>query len=89
MVMVSIPGRLQPFINNAATISIPANNINSVIQAMCRDYPALSPYLLNKNGQLSGFVNIYVNGVNIRTLDKHITLSDLDQLDIVPALSGG
>ncbi|WP_256623185.1 MoaD family protein [Methanolobus chelungpuianus] len=49
----------------------------------------LERYLIHE-GQLQRFVNVYVNGENIRHLSGLNTeISDADEISILPAISGG
>ena len=46
--------------------------------------------LLDDGGELRRFVNIYVNGEDVRFLDGLTTaLKDGDEVSIVPAVAGG
>ena len=45
---------------------------------------------MDESGQIRGFVNIYVNGEDVRFSDGLETgLKDGDEISIVPAVAGG
>jgi molybdopterin synthase sulfur carrier subunit len=53
-------------------------------------YPGIKERLVDESGQLRRFVNIYVNGDDVRFLDGTQTaLKDGDEVSIVPAVAGG
>lgn len=46
--------------------------------------------ILDENGKLRRFINIYINGKDIRFLNHlKTTLSDNDEISIIPAIGGG
>ncbi|MCH8114687.1 MAG: MoaD/ThiS family protein, partial [Chloroflexi bacterium] len=53
-------------------------------------YPGMRERLLDESGDLRHFVNIYLNGEDVRYLDGlNSTVGDKDELSIVPAVAGG
>ncbi len=53
-------------------------------------YPALKPYLLDDNETLCHFVNLYVNGQDIRSLDGLQTeVKENDVITMILAIAGG
>jgi len=65
-------------------------DIKNMLSRLFVDYPPLKERLLNINGELNKFVNVYVNGEDIRFLNGiDTTLIDTDEVSIVPAMAGG
>jgi molybdopterin synthase sulfur carrier subunit len=61
-----------------------------VIEDLEKHHPGLRERLLDPKGELRRFVNIYVNGDDIRFLDQlNSKVKDGDDISIVPAIAGG
>jgi len=53
-------------------------------------FPGIRDRMLDEAGQIRRFVNIYVNGDDVRFMDGLGTsLKDGDEVSIVPAVAGG
>jgi molybdopterin synthase sulfur carrier subunit len=53
-------------------------------------YPGMRERLMDDGGQLRRFVNIYINGEDVRFMDGlGSLLKDGDEVSIVPAVAGG
>jgi len=89
-VQVLIPTPLQKFTNDEATASVDANSVDELLKALESRYPGLLERLCDEKGKLRRFLNLYVNSEDIRFLDNQsTTLSDGDEVSIVPAVAGG
>ena len=64
--------------------------VAAVLEDLERQFPGLKQELLNDDGQMRQFVNVYVNDEDIRYLDRLQTaVADGDQVAILPAVAGG
>jgi len=89
-VQVLIPTPLQKFTNDEASVSLEADSIDALIDALDGRFPGFKARLCDENGKLRRFLNIYVNSEDIRFLDNQSTpLSPGDEVSIVPAVAGG
>jgi MoaD family protein len=89
-VQVLIPTPLQKFTNDEASVSLDAGSVDALIDALDGRYPGLKGRLFDEAGKLRRFLNVYVNSEDIRFLDNQATtLSDGDEVSIVPAVAGG
>ena len=89
-VKVLIPTPLQKFTNNQATIECSANNVDELINALENDCPGIKARICDETGKPRRFLNLYVNSEDIRFLENtDTTLSDGDEVSIVPAVAGG
>ena len=60
------------------------------LPGLIAQYPGLRGQLLTDDGQLNRFVNVYVNGQDVRYLDGLATaLGDRDEVRLLPAMAGG
>ena len=54
------------------------------------EYPSLKSQLLTADGELNRFVNVYVNGQDVRYLDGLATaVAERDEVRLLPAMAGG
>jgi len=89
-VQVLIPTPLQKSTNNEASVEVEASSINDLITALNSRYPGIQERLCDDSGTLRRFLNLYVNGEDIRFKDNQTTaLNDGDEVSIVPAVAGG
>jgi molybdopterin converting factor small subunit len=89
-VQVMIPTPLQKFTNEEASVALEAGSVSGLVEALEGRYPGIQARLCDENGKLRRFLNIYVNSEDIRFLDNENTsLSDGDEVSIVPAVAGG
>ena len=89
-VKVLIPTPLRKFTGNADTVSVDADSIGAMLNALIAAHAPLGKSLLDDEGKIRRFVNVYLNGEDIRFLqDKETALKDGDEVSIVPAVAGG
>jgi len=89
-VKVLVPTPLQKFTNNQATIECKGSNIDELIDALESNCPGIKARICDESGKPRRFLNLYVNSEDIRFLEgTNTTLSDGDEVSIVPAVAGG
>ncbi len=87
---VSIPTPLRPLTDNLDTVEVDGASITDLLSALEKKYPGIGERLLDAQGNVRRFVNIYVNGEDIRFLqDKATPVKPGDEVSIVPAIAGG
>tara|TARA_B110000263_G_scaffold188750_1_gene166377 strand:- start:234 stop:512 length:279 start_codon:yes stop_codon:yes gene_type:complete len=87
---VRIPAPLRKVTNGADKVNVEAGNLAAVIGALNDAYPGIKDRLCDESGALRNFVNVYINGEDIRFLDGLDTLTKSgDEISIVPAVAGG
>ena len=90
MATVIIPTPLRKFTNNTAKLNIDANNVNGVVGELTHNFPELKKHLLDEQGRLRTFVNVFVGDDDIRNLQQEQTpVKDDTVISIVPAIAGG
>lgn len=90
MATVIIPTPLRKFTNNTARLNIPAGNIQEVVNDLSLNFPDLKKHLLDEQGKLRSFVNVFVGDEDIRNLQREQTVvKDETVISIVPAIAGG
>ena len=87
---VKIPTPLRKLTNNETSVDAIGKTIEQIVESLDSAYPGMRERLIDDNGDLRHFVNIYLNGEDIRYIDGlKSTVSDNDELSIVPAVAGG
>ncbi|MBP1684846.1 MAG: molybdopterin synthase subunit MoaD [Deltaproteobacteria bacterium] len=89
-VRVRIPTPLRRFTANAEEVGVNAATIGAVVEELERKFPGLKERLCDEQGRVRRFVNIYINGDDIRFLNSlETSVKDGDEVSIVPAIAGG
>ena len=89
-VRVRIPTPLRAATDGVAEVDVEAASVQELIDGLERRYPGLQGRLRDESGELRRFVNLYVNGEDVRFLQGLETgLRPGDELSIVPAVAGG
>ncbi len=90
MATVIIPTPLRKFTNQTAKLQVAATTVGEVIDSITRDFPDLKKHLLDDQGKVRSFVNIFAGDDDIRDLQQEKTaVSESTVLSIVPAIAGG
>ena len=89
-VNVKIPTPLRSLTNDVDLVTSEGDTIAALVESLEAAYPGMKERLCEESGELRRFVNIYVNGEDVRFLDGLATaLGDDDEVSIVPAVAGG
>lgn len=90
MAKIIIPTPLRKFTENLSTFESEGETVGSSLDQLVSAYPDLKKHLLNADGALLGFVNVFVGDEDIRVLDREGTkVSNETVISIVPAIAGG
>lgn len=90
MATVIIPTPLRKFTNNTARLQVAAVNIQQTVDELTLNFPDLKKHLLDEQGQIRSFVNIFVGNDDIRDLQQEKTAVQPDTvISIIPAIAGG
>ena len=89
MANVKIPTPLRVLTNNETSVEVSGEKIINIINNLDEKFPGITEKIMDNN-ELKHFVNIYVNGEDIRYLDSLDTKEESDdEIAIVPAVAGG
>ncbi len=89
-VTVRIPTPLRRMTNGQDKVELEAATLSRMIDALETAYPGVKERLIDENGELRYFVNIYLNGEDVRFLQGLETSAATgDEISIVPAVAGG
>lgn len=89
-VTVRIPTTLRPLSGGASTVEVDPGTLGDVIKALDVAHPGLQDRLLDEEGGLRRFVNVFVDDDDVRYLDGLTTnVPDGQTVSIIPAVAGG
>src|SRR5918995_127469 len=89
-VTVSIPTPLRPFTGGNDSIVLSGETVGQVLDGLIARHGGLKRHLMQEDGRLRSFVNLYLNETDIRHLDSTQTpVRSGDVLTIVPSMAGG
>ncbi len=87
---VRIPQPLRGLTGDLPTVEGTVGPLSACIEALERSYPGMRERLLDEEGELRRFVNVYINGEDVRFADGLATaVNEGDDVSIVPAVAGG
>ena len=89
-VVVRIPTPLRRMTNGKDKVEVESTVLGELVDKLNAEFPGFKDRLVDEEGELRYFVNIYLNGEDIRFMDGLGTAtSDGDEISIVPAVAGG
>ena len=87
---VKIPTPLRKLTNGETTVDVDGATVSAIVESLESAYPGMRERLIDESGDLRHFVNIYLNGEDVRYLDGlKSPVGDKDEWSIVPAVAGG
>ena len=88
MTAVRIPPTLRGEVGGERQVEAHGDSGREVLEDLARRYPALEGRLF-ENGELASFVNVYLGGEDVRTLDGLDTAVNGQPMILLPAMAGG
>jgi molybdopterin synthase sulfur carrier subunit len=89
-VRVRVPTPLRKFTQGVDEVNAQGTNIRTLVEDLERNFPGIKERICDETGKIRRFVNVYVNGDDIRFLQNlETTLKEGDNISIVPAIAGG
>ena len=90
MATIIIPTPLRKFTNNNSRLQLKANSIQEAVSELTLNFPDLKKHLLDENGKLRSYINVFVGNEDIRNLQQEETVVQHDSvISIIPAIAGG
>jgi sulfur-carrier protein len=89
-VTVRIPTILRTYTDGAAEVAADGGTLAEVIDALEANHPGIRARVLDDDGRLRRFVNVYVNDDDVRFADGLATPTpDGASVSVIPAVAGG
>jgi sulfur-carrier protein len=87
---VRIPPVLRASVGGAKQVDVTGSTVGQLLEGLVAAHPGLRDQLFTPDGELNRFVNVYVDGQDVRYLDGVATLVEpRHELVILPAMAGG
>jgi len=87
---VRLPTVLRPQAGGRSSVSVDGATVGEVLRSLVSAHPGMGEQVLNSDGTLHRFVNVYVNDDDVRYLSALDTpVKDGDEVSILPAVAGG
>lgn len=87
---VRIPAPLRKLTNDQAVVEVNGKTVQDLLQSLEKQYPGLKERICDESGQIRRFVNIFVNGEDIRFKQGPATaVAEGAEVSIIPAIAGG
>ena len=87
---VRIPAPLRKLTKDQAVVESSGSTIEAVLADLEKNYPGIRERICDETGQVRRFINIFVNGEDIRFKDGVRTqIADNAEVSIIPAIAGG
>jgi sulfur-carrier protein len=89
-VTVRVPTTLRTLTEGAAEVAVEGATVGDVLAALEAKHPGFSERILDDQGGLRRFVNVFVADDDVRFLDALATpVPDGETVSIIPAVAGG
>ena len=87
---VIIPTPLRKFTNDTELVEVQGATVGEIFNQLEARFPGLQARLCEESGELRRFINVYVDGEDIRFLERLQTpVAETAEISIVPAIAGG
>jgi molybdopterin synthase sulfur carrier subunit len=87
---VRIPAPLRRLTKDQAVVEVEGQTVADVIAGLEKSFPGLKERLCDETGQIRRFINVFVNGEDIRFKEGANTVVAAGaEVSIVPAIAGG
>ncbi len=89
-IQILIPTPLRRYTNGEAKVGASGETVGDVLTDLDERYPGLKERVCDPDGEIRRFVNVFVNGENVRKLQGAATpVKGGDEVGIIPAMAGG
>jgi molybdopterin converting factor small subunit len=89
-VSVRVPTILRTYTSGESEVTASGTTLSEVLDDLDSNYSGIKGRILDDNGELRRFVNVYVGNDDVRFLDNLATPTpDGTQISVIPAVAGG
>ncbi len=87
---VKVPAPLRSYSGGADSIEVGAGTVGEVLGEIGKTHDRLLDKICDSDGRVRGFVNIYLNDVDIKSLGGlDASVREGDEILLVPSIAGG
>lgn len=89
-VTVRVPTTLRTLTGGQAEVTVEGSTVGEVLEALEAAHPGFAGRILDDDGNLRRFVNVFVADDDVRFLEQLATpVPDGETVSIIPAVAGG
>lgn len=89
-ITVLVPTPLRRFTDGQPKVGVTGATVAEALDDLNTRFPGIGERLLDDEGQIRRFVNVFVNGQNVRDANgAQTSLKSGDEVGIIPAMAGG
>lgn len=89
-VRVRVPTPLRKYTQGADEVDAQGDTVKALVEDLEKKFPGIKERICDESGKVRRFVNVYVNGDDIRFLQNlETSVTSGDDISIVPAIAGG
>src|SRR2546426_4685543 len=89
MATVYVPTPLRQATGGRSKLTASGRTVKELLDGLERTYPGIRQQLCDETGEGRSFINVFVNGTEIRQLEGLSTpVQDADEVSIIPAMAG-
>jgi sulfur-carrier protein len=86
---VRIPPTLRNETNGERQVEVSGSTVREALENLAQRYPALGEHIFS-DGEVASFVNVYLGGEDVRTLDGlETSVGEGSTVILLPAMAGG
>lgn len=90
MATIFVPTPLRKVTGGQGKIRVEARTLQEAIERADATYPGFRERVLDSDGEIKRFINVFVNGVDVRKLQGRATpIQENDEVAVIPAMAGG
>jgi len=90
MTAVRIPPVLRTQAGNQKKVDVNGATVGAALESLLEQFPGLREQVFTDDGTLNRFVNVYVNGRDVRYEQELETpVGENDEIILLPAMAGG
>lgn len=87
---VRVPTILRTYTGGESEVQAEGGTLAEVLDSLDGSYPGIKGRIVDEQGSLRRFVNVYVGNDDVRFLDGlGTTVTDGSQVSVIPAVAGG
>jgi molybdopterin converting factor small subunit len=87
---VRIPTILRTYTGGQSEVSTQGGTLREVLENLDASYPGIRARILDEQGEIRRFVNVYVGNDDVRFLESLATTTPEGvQVSVIPAVAGG
>jgi molybdopterin synthase sulfur carrier subunit len=86
MATVTLRAPLKDLAGGNSDVRVDGATVGAVIQALEKEHPKLTGWILDEQGHVRRHVNVFVNGERVR---EDAAVQPADRLHVLPSISGG